>query len=318
MSLTRQQLDVVRRARQQANRRGATALEKLALTASMGVESQYTELTGGDRDSTGALQQRPSQGWGPIGESLEKDVDQFLAHAKQYRGKGLTADQLAQSVQRSAFPERYGQRLGEAKAALAAVRGLPSAAGGRPRAPRLNPGSTTNDQRGAMLAALMDHRKGMSLLDRYHGQIQSGNFTTTTPPTVQSGIAPRAGTLKSGDSNSRLAKVTAKANRIDAQKRPYLYGGGHGGSTDGPLDCSAAVSKVLGIDVRVSGQFTKWGKPGRGRDITVYANAGHVLVEIGGQFWGTSAANPGGGAGWIPRSKISASYLASFTARHPG
>jgi hypothetical protein len=51
--------------------------------------------------------------------------------------------------------------------------------------------------------------------------------------------------------------------------------------------------------------------------VTVYANDHHVLMEINGHFFGTSAANPGGGAGWIPRAHVPASYLAQFTARHP-
>jgi hypothetical protein len=51
--------------------------------------------------------------------------------------------------------------------------------------------------------------------------------------------------------------------------------------------------------------------------VTIYANAKHVLMEINGHFWGTSATNPGGGAGWIPRSAISPQYLRNFTARHP-
>lgn len=116
---------------------------------------------------------------------------------------------------------------------------------------------------------------------------------------------------------------TARANRIDSWQKPYLWGGGHGGkvslSKPQPLDCSGAVSAVLGIDPRVSGQFQSWGRPGRapgGRGVTIYSNAEHVLMEIDGRFWGTSKSNPGGGAGWIPRSQVSASYLSRFTARH--
>jgi hypothetical protein len=75
------------------------------------------------------------------------------------------------------------------------------------------------------------------------------------------------------------------------------------------------VSRVLGVNPRVSGQFEKWGKPGKGR-ITVYANQHHVLLEVDGHFWGTSATNPGGGPGWIPRKALPPSYLAQFTARH--
>lgn len=96
---------------------GASPRETKALVEAMGVESNYQHLNYGDRDSVGVLQQRPSQGWGPAGESIEKDVSQFLRAARKANGGG-SAGQLAQAVQRSAFPERYDQRSGEADALI--------------------------------------------------------------------------------------------------------------------------------------------------------------------------------------------------------
>jgi hypothetical protein len=146
--------------------------------------------------------------------------------------------------------------------------------------------------------------------------------TTIAPHTgVQQLVdGPRARS-SSGDVVDRLR---AEAQRIDRAHVPYVWGGGHaGGQAYGspvtPLDCSGAVSRVLGVDPRVASDFESWGAPGPGRRVTVFANDGHVLMEIDGHFWGTSAANPGGGAGWIPRSHVSDAYLARFTARHlPG
>jgi hypothetical protein len=114
----------------------------------------------------------------------------------------------------------------------------------------------------------------------------------------------------------------AEAERIDDAEVPYLWGGGHGarqlyGSQVTPLDCSGAVSRVLGLDPRVSGAFMAWGDPGEGERVTIYANERHVLMEIDGHFFGTSTTNPGGGAGWIKRGDVSDAYLAQFTARHP-
>jgi hypothetical protein len=113
--------------------------------------------------------------------------------------------------------------------------------------------------------------------------------------------------------------LLTRANMIDAAQQPYKWGGGHGATPTlaGPWDCSGAVSAVLGVDPRVSGAFQSWGAPGGGRHVTIYANPTHVLMEIDGHFFGTSQTNPGGGAGWIPRSAISPQYLARFTARHP-
>jgi hypothetical protein len=41
-----------------------------------------------------------------------------------------------------------------------------------------------------------------------------------------------------------------------------------------------------------------------------------IKTRDGWKFFGTSGANPKGGAGWIPASKVSRSYLRGFTARH--
>lgn len=127
-----------------------------------------------------------------------------------------------------------------------------------------------------------------------------------------------SGGMSSG--GSPVAGIKGRAASLDQQKLPYVYGGGHGPAASKPgtpLDCSSAVSKVLGINPRVSGQFENWGAPGRGKRVTIYANPTHVLMEIDGKLWGTSASNPRGGPGWIPRSQVSAGYLAGFTARHP-
>lgn len=151
-------------------------------------------------------------------------------------------------------------------------------------------------------------------------QTQGGGTGVVTPQTDTSGpvTAPPA----PAGGNTLVDAITAEAERINDAKVPYLWGGGHAakqprGSKVTPLDCSGAVSRVLGINPRVSGQFETFGETGRGDHVTIYANSKHVLMEVDGHFWGTSPTNPGGGAGWIPRSAISPGYLKNFTARHP-
>jgi hypothetical protein len=119
-----------------------------------------------------------------------------------------------------------------------------------------------------------------------------------------------------------LDAIIRRANTIDSKHLSYQWGGGHtGGIVDAArataLDCSGAVSAALHINPRVASQFESWGEPGAGQRVTIWANAQHVLLEVDGHFWGTSSANPGGGAGWIPSSAISQEYLMKFTARHP-
>lgn len=90
---------------------GAPPRVRQALLAAMAVESNFRNVNYGDRDSLGVLQQRPSQGWGPPGNPSQ-DIQQFLARARQANaGFQGTPGQLAQSIQRSAFPDRYDKRM---------------------------------------------------------------------------------------------------------------------------------------------------------------------------------------------------------------
>jgi hypothetical protein len=103
-----------------------------------------------------------------------------------------------------------------------------------------------------------------------------------------------------------VAEMLAAADAIDAHHYAYRWGGGHNASFSGPYDCSGAVSAVLHAAglvsaPMVSGDYMRWGAPGPGT-VTIYANAGHVYMSINGKFFGTSYANPGGGAGWYQDS----------------
>jgi cell wall-associated NlpC family hydrolase len=116
------------------------------------------------------------------------------------------------------------------------------------------------------------------------------------------------------DASGAVAKVIAAANQIATT--PYVYGGGHGGSSGG-YDCSGSVSYALAAAGLVSGPLTSgafmsWGEPGPGRHITVYANAGHAFMIVDGRRYDTSALS-GGGTRWTSASRSTA----GFVARHP-
>lgn len=85
---------------------GAGAKAQLALWMAGIVESGLRNLPYGDRDSVGALQQRPSQGWTGLMNPFKAAME-FLARAIPLAGSVGSAGQLAQAVQRSAYPERY-------------------------------------------------------------------------------------------------------------------------------------------------------------------------------------------------------------------
>jgi hypothetical protein len=86
------------------------------------VESGVKNLPYGDRDSVGVFQQRTSTGWG-IGYSVMDPAGaarEFIRRAKINNAKHpeYSAGQLSQSVQISAFPDRYDQVGGQARAML--------------------------------------------------------------------------------------------------------------------------------------------------------------------------------------------------------
>lgn len=130
--------------------------------------------------------------------------------------------------------------------------------------------------------------------------------------------------------------VKQVADWIDRQKYPYCYGGGHvtparpsrgiggctnaGGSSNGEppgLDCSSSTSMILqraGLKLSTldSAALMDYGKPGKGRNVTIWAKQSHVFLEIDGRHFSTSASNHRSGPGWIP-----ARSTAGFTPRHP-
>jgi cell wall-associated NlpC family hydrolase len=112
-----------------------------------------------------------------------------------------------------------------------------------------------------------------------------------------------------------VATVIAAGNEIAT--KPYKWGGGHGAWKDSGYDCSGSVSFALAgaglLDSPLtSGGLMRYGKPGPGRWITIYANNGHTFMVVAGLRFDTSGAQ--GGTRWQPPDGRS---YAGFTARHP-
>jgi hypothetical protein len=140
---------------------------------------------------------------------------------------------------------------------------------------------------------------------------------------------------RSQDDSGSDHKIYEVCKAISDQNRPYLWGGGHKKfsqiSAKEGLDCSGSVSLALfraekwnlgdaGVD---SGTLARtWGKPGRGKDFTVWANATHVFLqsepgtEGGGRGpwrFDTSGGPPDG-----PQVRGSHRSTDGFTPRHWG
>ncbi len=110
--------DVVRLALAQAERMRANHKVTLALIEAGIVESHLRNLPDGDRDSLGWLQQRPSKGW-RCPRNITCATWDFLRRAIPIQDAYATSGQLAQAVQRSAFPLRYDQHAAEAERVIA-------------------------------------------------------------------------------------------------------------------------------------------------------------------------------------------------------
>jgi len=113
-----------------------------------------------------------------------------------------------------------------------------------------------------------------------------------------------------------IAAIIGSANAI--ARFPYVYGGGHGSFVDSAYDCSGSVSYALAgaglLDAPLtSGGLAKWGEPGPGRWITIYANEGHVYMTVAGVRYDTSGRSGVFGSRWQPDMRSGK----GFTVVHP-
>lgn len=109
-----------------AQRRGLPARAISIAIATAIQESKLRNLEGGDRDSIGIFQQRPSQGWG----SPRQLNDPYYA-ANAFYDALVTVDgyqkmkitEAAQAVQRSAFPDAYADHEADGRAVASTLSG---------------------------------------------------------------------------------------------------------------------------------------------------------------------------------------------------
>jgi hypothetical protein len=114
-------------------------------------ESSLTNDLGGDRDSAGLFQQRPSQGWGTYAQVTDPTyaTNTFYNHLVQVPNyTTIPVTVAAQTVQRSAYPNAYANQAATATALVAALAATGSAA--TPALPGLV--GPTTDQTGATVA----------------------------------------------------------------------------------------------------------------------------------------------------------------------
>jgi len=119
----------------------------------------------------------------------------------------------------------------------------------------------------------------------------------------------------------KLVALMHAAN--DVARKPYVYGGGHGRNPDevwedSAYDCSGSVSYALAAAGYLKGPeaspaLMTFGKPGPGKWVSIYANAGHAFMVVAGLRFDTSGRQITGTRWQDARAR---SY-AGFTVRHP-
>ncbi|MGI8558828.1 MAG: hypothetical protein ACR2ND_11075 [Solirubrobacteraceae bacterium] len=154
-------------------------------------------------------------------------------------------------------------------------------------------------------------RAELSQMQRLHHSAAKGAPSGTPQIDPVSGAVTRPAGLPVA-----VAQIFAGGNAI--ADFPYVYGGGHASFVDSAYDCSASVSYALAAAGLlqapiVSGDLARWGVPGPGRYVTIFANAGHVFMYVDGVRFDTSGRAGPLGSRWqtAPRS------LVGFVVRHP-
>jgi cell wall-associated NlpC family hydrolase len=113
-----------------------------------------------------------------------------------------------------------------------------------------------------------------------------------------------------------VQRVIAGGNAI--ADFPYIWGGGHASFVANGYDCSGSVSYALAAGgllsaPLVSGDLAKWGEPGPGRWITIYANAGHTFMDVDGVWFDTAGRSGPYASRWL----VSQPSLEGYAVRHP-
>ncbi|MGV9709751.1 hypothetical protein ACWDTI_03710 [Gordonia sp. NPDC003424] len=111
-SLTREQ--VARIIIDRGHKMGMSDDEIKSAIATGMVESNLQNINFGDRDSVGVFQQRNFAPWTVNGRNRMNVDDAATSYYEQLRGTSGSPGDRAQAVQRSAFPDRYAARMGEA------------------------------------------------------------------------------------------------------------------------------------------------------------------------------------------------------------
>lgn len=238
--LNRTQRKTARIFLQEARRARARPREREALIEAGLVEANLTNPGGGDRDSVGSLQERSHYGSRRRRLNRRAAARRFLGEAKAHRGKKMSSGQLAQAVQRSAFPERYDQRDREAKRIIRNLGGKGGTGGGvgtPGRTVKLG-GVDRSDQRKKIVAQYLLSQSNKSADEKDddpYGLKDSNSLLTTLVALKQAKDTP-----------SRKVRVRGRKGSVPA---------GKGGKTD--IESLLRLAQKMGLTVREHPKYDK-------------------------------------------------------------
>ncbi|MGW3073955.1 C40 family peptidase [Kitasatospora sp. NPDC001132] len=210
-------------------------------------ESGLRNVNGGDRDSLGLFQQRPSQGWGTAAQIMQPVYasTKFYEALNQVSGwQSMTVTQAAQAVQRSGYPDAYAKWEPLATALQKAIEPLLAPAGTASPPPGGNPTPTPSPSAGATASPSP-------------GTGSCGTSTTggdgTDFGTIPAGSLP-AGYAIPADAPQQVQ--TAIRWALGQLGTPYQWGGScasaHGPDPMGRCDCSSLMQmayKAAGVSL---------------------------------------------------------------------
>lgn len=283
---TPEQQKVARTVLNTGKKMGATRKELLAAAQTGIVESGgFKNLSYGDADSEGWRQERRMYYPDPtnVKASAKRFFEESIGDTGGSRGKGMTAGQLAQTIQASAYPERYDEVKPEANAIVKAwERG------------KADPKAVKE------LKAAKKEAKELGL------KVSGPGKAPKKVVTRYKAIDKAAKALEKAE----VPYVYGGGHEVGTPKNPKAG-----------LDCSSSTVWVLnkaGVKIPniVSGEFGNHLPAGPGA-VTVFYNPSHVFMRIGDRYYGTSRSNPNSGPGFIDTP--SDEYLSQYNVAHvPG
>jgi cell wall-associated NlpC family hydrolase len=247
--------------------------------------------------------------------SAHRSVTRFVRRAL-IAGVLLAVVVLAAAVTATALPAGKQATAGVAPSAMVESQPEPALSNPHPQAVEPEAGVPAGDQ---PVASPSSTTASQSPTDdeirRELDQLKHLAASAQLPVGATGRVLPDGSAVAPKDAPQIVRDVIRAGNVI--AKTPYLWGGGHGSWSASGYDCSGSVSFALAgaglLDSPLtSGLLARWGAAGPGRWVTIYANGGHVFMEVAGLRFDTGAIR-GSGTRWQTTGRSTS----GFVARHP-